>query len=144
MRFSTHDPIDLSALLAAVAAPERGGTAVFVGTVRRGDDDGPVERIEYAAYEEMLDAEFSRILREAHARWPEAALAAQHRLGPVPAGEASIAIAAAAPHRAEAFAACRYVIEAVKERLPVWKREILDDGAAHWRDNRGARAPSKP
>lgn len=89
--------------------------------------------IEYTAYEEMVVAEFDRILAEARERWPNGRLAVCHRLGTVPAGEASIAIAAATPHRADAFAACRYVIEEVKRRLPVWKQEILDDGTRRWR-----------
>ena len=76
--------------------------------------------------------EVADLLAEAHERWPEARLTLQHRLGLIPAGDASIAIAAAAPHREQAFAACRYVIEAVKERVPVWKKEIHADGASTW------------
>lgn len=134
-------PIDLAHLVARVAAPDRGATASFLGTVRAGPDDGPVVRIEYSAYEEMLDEEFRRITAEAEARWPGAAVAAQHRLGNVPLGEASIAVAVAAPHRAAALDACRYVIEEAKRRLPVWKREMLADGATMWRDNEGGRVP---
>jgi molybdopterin synthase catalytic subunit len=118
----------------SVAANSLGGTAVFVGTVRRGREDGPVAGIEYSAYEEMLDAEFGRIVEEAADRWPEGRFAVQHRLGRVPAGEASIAVVAAAPHRAEAMEACRYIIEEGKKRLPVWKKEIFDDGATAWRE----------
>ena len=136
-------PLNLEQLVARVAAPDRGATASFVGTVRAGPDDGPVVRIEYTAYEEMLDEEFDRITAEAEARWPGAAVAAQHRLGSVPLGDASIAIAVAAPHRAAALDACRYVIEQAKHRLPVWKREILADGATVWRDNDGGRVPAE-
>jgi molybdopterin synthase catalytic subunit len=134
-------PIDLAQLVARVAAPDRGATATFLGTVRAGPEDGPVVRIEYSAYEAMLDEEFTRIAAEAEARWPGAAVAAQHRVGTVPLGEASIAVAVGAPHRAEALDACRYVIEEAKRRLPVWKREILADGATLWRDNEGGRIP---
>lgn len=143
MAHVTHAPIDVTGLLAAVADPGRGGTAVFVGSVRRGPDDGPVVRIDYSAYEDMLETEFARILEEARSRWPGTALAAQHRLGTVPTGDASIAVVAAAPHRTAAIEACRYVIEEAKQRLPVWKREILDDGTAHWRDNAGNRVTSE-
>ena len=143
MEHITRAPIDLTRLLTAVAGPGRGGTALFVGSVRRGDEDGPVARIDYHAYDDMLEAEVGRILDEARAQWPGTGIAAQHRLGTVPAGEASIAVAAAAPHRAEAFTACRYVIEQAKQRLPVWKREILDDGTAQWRDNPGDRVASE-
>ncbi len=130
MNFLTRSPLDITALLATVAGPERGGTACFLGTVR--DEDGMVTGIEYSAYEPMADAEVERILTELAARWPEARVAVRHRLGFIPTGEASIAIAAAAPHRAEAFDACRFVIEEVKRRLPVWKRERHADGAAVW------------
>jgi len=136
-RYLTRRPIEPDALLAAVSDPGLGGTALFLGTVRRAPEDGPVTRIEYTAYEEMVVAEFDRILAEARERWPNGRVAACHRLGAVPAGEASIAIAAAMPHRADAFAACRYVIEEVKRRLPVWKQEVLDDGTQRWRDEPG-------
>ena len=134
-RYLTRHAIDPAALLAAVGQPGLGGTVLFLGTTRRSPGDGPVRAIEYSAYEEMAVAEFDRILDEARARWPEGDVAACHRLGTVPAGETSIAIAAAMPHRAEAFAACRYVIEEAKRRLPVWKREVLEDGSRRWRAN---------
>jgi molybdopterin synthase catalytic subunit len=102
---------------------------VFVGTVR---NDGDVTGIEYSAYEQMAFAEIERILGEAQAQWPESRLMLQHRLGLIPVGEASIAIAAAAPHRDEAFAACRFVIEEVKTRLPIWKKEHRADGTTSW------------
>ena len=130
MSFLTNSPLDITALLATVAGPERGGTACFLGTVR--DESGAVTGIEYSAYEAMADAELDRIVTEVAARWPTARVAVRHRLGLIPTGEVSIAIAAAAPHRAEAFDACRFVIEEVKRRLPVWKRERHADGAAVW------------
>lgn len=132
-RYLTRRPIEPAALLAAVSDPGLGGAALFLGTVRRGSEDGPIAAIEYTAYEEMVVAEFGRILAEVGQRWPSGRVAVCHRLGTVPAGEASIAIAAAMPHRADAFAACQYVIEEVKRRLPVWKQEILDDGTRRWR-----------
>ena len=97
---------------------------MFLGTVRDDAAEGPVTAIEYTGYEQMIEAEFGRIEAEARERWPDARLAVRHRLGLVPVGEASIGIVAAAPHRAQAFDACRYVIEAVKQRLPVWKKEL--------------------
>lgn len=134
-RYLTRRPIEPAALLAAVGQPGLGGAVLFLGSTRRAPEDGPVAAIEYSAYEEMAEAEFDRILEEARSRWPAGRLAACHRVGTVPAGEASIAIAAAMPHRAEAFAACRFVIEEAKRRLPVWKQEILDDGSRRWRAN---------
>jgi len=130
----THAPISVEALLGHVQSAERGGTCVFLGTVRKDDD---VTGIEYSAYDEMAVAEITRMLDEARERWPEARVALQHRLGLVPLGEASIAIVAAAPHRDEAFAACRYVIEEVKKRLPTWKKELHADGSATWVDPSG-------
>jgi molybdopterin synthase catalytic subunit len=142
--FLTRSPISVDNLLAGTQSPERGATALFLGTVRRSPEDGPVTRIEYSGYEEMVEAEFARIVAEAEARWPGCRVAAVHRLGDVPLGEASIGIAAAAPHRAAAFEACRYAIEEAKRRLPVWKREVLADGTASWRDNAGGRVASGP
>jgi molybdopterin synthase catalytic subunit len=135
--YLTPNRISLDALLAVVQSPERGGTCVFLGSVRNGPDEGGVTEIEYSAYEAMADAEIERMLAEARERWPDARIALRHRLGRVPVGEASIAIVAAAPHRAEAFAACRHMIEAVKRRLPMWKKEYRADGTAAWVDPSG-------
>jgi molybdopterin synthase catalytic subunit len=128
----TRDPLDVTALLASVQGAEHGATAVFLGTVRRSAEDGEVVGIEYSAYEAMAEAEFERIVTDAGERWPMARVAVRHRLGYVPTGEASVAVVAAAPHRAEAFAACRFVIDETKRRVPVWKKERLASGAARW------------
>lgn len=137
MEHLTRTPISIDRLLGEVSAPECGATCLFLGTVRSGPEEGGVTAIEYSAYEAMAEAEFEGILAEARSRWPAARLAVQHRLGAVPVGEASIAIAAAAPHRAAAFEACRYVIEEVKRRLPIWKKEFRVDGTAVWVDPSG-------
>jgi molybdopterin synthase catalytic subunit len=134
MMHLTRHRIEVADLLTEVQGPERGGTSVFLGTVR---NDADVTGIDYSAYEAMAFEEIQRILSEALERWPEARVTLQHRLGLIPAGEASIAIAAAAPHREQAFAACRHVIEAVKQRLPVWKKEIHADGSSIWVDPSG-------
>src|SRR5207253_1106523 len=105
--YLTRTPISLDALVAEVAQPACGGTCLFLGTVRDGPDEHGVTAIEYSAYEAMVDAEFGRLLADARDRWPEARIAVRHRLGTIPVGEASIAIVAAAPHRAQAFEACR-------------------------------------
>ena len=138
----TRAPIDVAGLLASIADPGLGGTAVFLGSVRKGAEDGPVTAIEYSAYEEMAEGELARIVQEANQRWQVCRIEVRHRLGLIPAGEASIAVVAAAPHRAEAFDACRYVIEEVKRRLPIWKKEIGEDGSAVWRGNDGSKGPA--
>ena len=139
MTYLTREPLAAEQLVREVAAPELGGTCVFLGTVRNGPEDGEggVAAIEYTAYAEMADAELDRMLAEARGRWPDARVAVRHRVGTIRVGEASIAIAAAAPHRAQAFEACRYVIEEVKRRLPVWKQELRADGTATWVDRTG-------
>jgi molybdopterin synthase catalytic subunit len=145
--FLTRDRLSLEQLLAEVSAPARGGTCVFLGTVRSGPEERGVTAIEYSAYEEMVEVEFGRLLGDAGQRWPETRIAVRHRLGTIPAGEASIAIAAAAPHRAQAFEACRFVIEEVKRRIPVWKKELRLDGTEVWVDPSGrptARPSDRP
>jgi len=137
MTHVTRDVLSLDRLIAEVAAPTFGGTCIFLGTVRNGPDEQGVTAIEYSAYEDMVEAEFGRLLADARGRWPEARIAVQHRLGTIPVGEASIAIVAAAPHRALAFEACRYVIEGVKQRIPVWKKELRVDGSEVWVDPAG-------
>ena len=134
----TDRAIDVAELLAAVAADGNGGTVVFLGTVRRSAEDGDVEAIEYSAYREMAEAELGSIVAEALAQWPGARIVLQHRLGLVPAGEASLVIAASAPHRADAFAASRFVIEETKRRAPIWKKERLASGAARWVEGKPA------
>ena len=136
MDYLKRDAISVDPLLAEVSSVESSGVCVFLGTVRSSQGE-QVTAIEYSAYPEMAEAELERIIGEARERWPGARLAVRHRVGVVPAGEASIAIAAAAPHRAEAFDACRYVIEEVKRRLPMWKKERHVDGTTVWVDPHG-------
>jgi len=137
MPYLTASPLALEPLLAEVTAPECGGTCVFLGTVRDGPGDGGVTGIEYSAYDAMAEAELDRILAEARRQWGEARIAVRHRVGLVPAEEASVAIVVATPHRADAFAACRYLIEEIKRRLPIWKKELRADGTATWVDPAG-------
>ncbi|HEX5575386.1 MAG TPA: molybdenum cofactor biosynthesis protein MoaE [Gemmatimonadales bacterium] len=129
--FLTSTPIDLGALIAGVQSPDRGGIACFLGTVRDHQRGRPVLRLDYSAYEAMAEAECSRIVDEAEGRW-SCAVALQHRTGTLQIGETAVAIAAASAHRDEAFAACRYVIEEVKRRVPIWKREYFADGTVEW------------
>ncbi len=134
----TDRPIDVAGLIAAVAGEGQGGTVVFLGTVRRSAQDGDVEAIEYSAYREMADPELERIVADALAQWPQARIVLQHRLGIVPTGEASLVTAASAPHRADAYAASRFVIEEVKRRAPIWKKERLASGTTRWVEGKPA------
>ena len=131
MAFLTHTPLDLAGLMAEVAAPERGGIAAFVGTVRDHHQGRTVLELEYSAYAAMAEAECGRIVEETERQWPVRA-ALRHRIGVLAIGDAAVAIAVAGAHRDEAFAACRHVIEEVKRRVPIWKRERYADGAVEW------------
>lgn len=124
-------PIDEAALRAAVNHASCGAVVVFAGVSREDRPEGhggPVRRLFYEAYAEMAERELAAIVAEAEARWPGARIALQHRLGEVPIGEASVVIAVATPHRDAAYAASRYLIDALKVRVPIWKREGFDDG----------------
>src|SRR5207237_8678417 len=118
-------------------APGCGGAGVVLGAGRGGPGEQGVTVIEYSAYEEMVEGELGRIVAEVRERWSGARVAVRHRLGRIPVGEASIAIVTAAPHRAQAFEACRYVIEEVKRRVPVWEKELRADGSETWVDPSG-------
>ncbi len=129
----TDRPLDLTALHAAVHSPERGGVCTFVGVVRNHHGGRAVLRLDYSAYGSMAEAECGRIVAEAKARW-EVAVALQHRVGSLSIGDAAVAVAAASAHRDAAFEACRYVMEEIKRRVPVWKREFYADGTVSWVD----------
>lgn len=131
MALLTGEPLDLGALVAEVAGPDRGAVATFLGLVRDHHEGRGVLRLEYSAYPDMAEAEATAILGEAAGRWP-VQLAARHRTGMLEVGEAAVAVAAAGAHRGEAFEACRYVIEELKRRVPIWKREYYTDGSVGW------------
>jgi molybdopterin synthase catalytic subunit len=129
--FLTSSPIDLSELLGIVQSPERGGTACFLGTVRNHHGGREVHGLDYSAYEPMVEAECARIVAETEARW-QVRVALRHRIGHLEIGDAAVAVVAASAHRDEAFVACRHVIEEVKRRVPIWKREVFADGTVGW------------
>ena len=125
----TREPIDAERVRASVAAPEAGAIALFVGTVRDHEGKRRVESLEYEAYERVAEARLRTIAEEALATWPEARVAITHRLGKLGLGEASVAVAVATPHRAEAFDCCRHLMERLKISVPIWKRSIGPGGA---------------
>jgi len=124
----TSDPLDVKAVSAIVSSADCGATATFVGLVRNENNGRRVLWLEYEAYEPLAVKAFARIDEEAGERWPSIALAIHHRIGRLEIGEASVIIAAASPHRAEAFAACRYAIERIKQIAPIWKHEHFEGG----------------
>jgi molybdopterin synthase catalytic subunit len=131
MGYLTQDPLELGALLPLVQSSSRGGVACFLGTVRNHHEGREVLRLDYSAYEPMAEAECARIVAEAETRW-QVAVALRHRVGQLEIGDTAVAVVAASAHRDEAFVACRYVIEEVKRRVPIWKREVFVDGTVEW------------
>lgn len=128
----TDAPIDAAALVAEVSRVANGATVLFVGTVRNVNDDRPVSGIEYSAYRSMAEREMADIVREASEKFGTADIVVEHRLGELTIGEASVAIAVAHPRRGSAYDASRYVIEQLKQRVPIWKLEHYVDGTREW------------
>lgn len=122
-------PLSLAAVVAAVEHPEAGGIATFTGNVRSRSRGKTIERLEYEAYEPMAVRVLDAIRTRIEAEIEGARVAIHHRVGRLEVGQTAVVIAASAPHRAEAFAACREAIEALKRDVPIWKREVADDGA---------------
>lgn len=129
----SSEPID-AARLAASVEPGTGAVVTFEGRVRNRNEGRPVARLHYDAYPGMADEVFAEILRRTRETHPVSAVRVLHRTGTLEVGETAVAIAVAAGHRDEAFAAARFVIEAIKAELPVWKREEYEDGSFRWLD----------
>ncbi len=123
-------PIDVARVAARVAGREAGGTVLFVGTVRAENRGREVLRLHYEAYAPMAEKVIAAIVAEARTRFGVLALAVHHRTGELDLGDTAVVVAVAAVHRAEAFAACRYVIDELKARAPIWKKEVYRDGEA--------------
>lgn len=123
-------PLDAAALLAEVGRPDAGATALFLGTARDHSDgrDG-VTHLEYDAYGEHVEAKLGEIVDEALTRWPILSVVVEHRVGVVDVGDPSVAVAVSSAHRGDAFEAARYLIDELKQRAPIWKREHWPGGA---------------
>jgi len=124
----TPERLDLQALVDALPSGEDGAIASFTGIVRDRNVGRRVLYLEYEAYEPLALKALARIIEEAREAWPSTQVGVHHRTGRLEIGEASVIIAAASPHRADAFAACRYTIERVKQIVPIWKREHFEGG----------------
>jgi molybdopterin synthase catalytic subunit len=131
----TSKPLKPQALLAKVNSGSHGAVDLFIGVVRDHHKGRGVRAVTYEAHAPLAAKVLTRIRAEAESRFA-AKVAATHRLGRLRVGQASVVVAASSAHRAEAFAACRYVIEQIKARLPVWKKEHYADGTSAWLDGR--------
>lgn len=140
MSYLTSDPIDFPSLLDSVQSPERGGVASFLGIVRDHHQARAVLRLEYCAYVPMAEAECARIVAETESRWP-VCVALRHRLGALDIGDAALVAVTGSAHREAAFSACRYLVEEVKRRVPIWKQEFYSDGSIEWVDPTTAARP---
>jgi molybdopterin synthase catalytic subunit len=124
----TDTELSVEACLAAVRESGSGGIAIFIGCVRDVSDGKEVHFLEYEAYEPMALAGLQQVVDEAKDQWPVRAMAIQHRVGRLEIGDDAVVIAVACPHRAEAFEACRYAIDRLKDIVPIWKKEHGEDG----------------
>jgi molybdopterin synthase catalytic subunit len=124
----TREPLNRDALIEAVSHPGAGGLVVFEGVVRDNARGKQIRYLEYDAYPEMAEQQIRTIIAEAERHWGVEHVAVAHRFGRLEIGEASVIIVVATPHRAEAFDACRYIIDTLKTTVPIWKKEVATNG----------------
>ncbi len=129
------ESLDTQAIIRLAESAQAGAVAVFIGTVRNKTKHKKVISLEYEAYEEMAIKKMEEIAQKAQQKWPIQALAIHHRVGKLAIGEAAVVVAVSTPHRRESFEACQFLIDTLKEVVPIWKKEIHEDGevwvAAH-------------
>lgn len=126
------NPIDISALRERCLAEGAGAYTAFEGWVRDNNEGHSVNSLEYEAYAELAEKEGSKILEEARKRWPIISLTAEHAVGHLRIGDCAIYVGVSSKHRADAFEACRYIVDNVKDRVPIWKKEHYTTGATEW------------
>ena len=124
----TREPLNRDTLIGAVSHPGVGGIVVFEGVVRDNARGKQIRYLEYEVYPEMAEQQIRTIIAEAERRWGVERVAVAHRFGRLEIGEASVIIVVAAPHRAEAFDVCRYIIDTLKTTVPIWKKEVASNG----------------
>lgn len=124
----TEKPIDTQRVIDTASSLGAGAVNVFVGTVRNSAHGKNVLWLEYEAYESMAVAEIRKIVDEASHRWPILGFAVSHRVGTLKPGEVSVVVAVSTPHRRDSFEACQFVIDSLKEKAPIWKKEVFEDG----------------
>ena len=126
----TEDILDPRPLIEKVQHSGSGALVLFLGVVRDEDQGRKVRYLEYDAYRSMAEKEMRQVGEEVVARWPSTRIAMRHRVGRLAVGETALIVAVSAPHRSEAFEACRYAIDRIKEVVPIWKKEVWEDGEA--------------
>jgi molybdopterin synthase catalytic subunit len=126
----TKDPIDLCNIMVATKDKSAGGQVLFIGSVRDHNENGSVSEIYYEAYKEMAETKMAEIENEVMKKWPIKKFVAIHRVGNLKIGEASVAVGVSSEHRKEAFEACKYAIDEIKTRVPIWKKELSESGVA--------------
>jgi molybdopterin synthase catalytic subunit len=124
----TEKPIDVQKVIDTASSLGAGAVNVFIGTVRNTAHGKTVLWLEYEAYESMAIAEIKKIIDDASHRWPLLGWGISHRIGTLKPGEVSVVVAISTPHRADSFAACEYVINTLKQKAPIWKKEVFEDG----------------
>lgn len=130
----TRDPIQVEPLISQVKKNEHGGIVTFIGTVRNNSNGKKVLYLEYDAYPEMAEKKFEQIAAEIKSKWGIKDIAIVHRIGRMEIGEVAVAIVVGSPHRKEAFEACQYAIDTIKQIVPIWKKEVGEDGEV-WIDD---------
>lgn len=121
-------PLDSQEVIDLVASPDAGAIDVFIGTVRNSTQNKSVQRLEFESYDSMAIKEISKIIEKASAKWPVIKMAVHHRKGILDIGDIAVIIAVSSPHRKAAFEACQFAIDTLKETVPIWKKEVFDDG----------------
>lgn len=130
-----HDrAVEIAAVIDFVTDPQAGGISIFLGITRAeiSADNKSLVALDYDAYSEMARTQLNQMAAEAHQRWPICRLAILHRLGRVPLGDPSVIVAVSTPHRADAFEACRWIIDTLKAQAAIWKKEVWEDGSESW------------
>ena len=128
----THEPIDTTRLLTDVASPQAGATVLFLGTTREFTDGRQTSSLDYESYDTMAESKLKELEDQARQRWPLVGVRIIHRLGHVPIGEISVAIAVSAAHRDDAFTGGKWLIDTIKQTVPIWKKENWADGGSEW------------
>lgn len=124
----TEQPIEVQKVIEAASLKEAGAINTFIGTVRNHTSGKKVTRLEYEAYEPMAVSEIRKIIEEASQQWKLTGWAVSHRVGTLLPGEIAVVVAVATPHRKESFAACQFIIDSLKQTVPIWKKEFFEDG----------------